>query len=102
MKALPKIFITCFACLICFFSVFSQDSTGTTTPGTGSGSGVLDNIIDKLTIIIPALLALYEVIARLVPTVKDITLVNNILNAMKWIMDKLIPNKIKGTDQKNS
>lgn len=100
MKALPKILFLSLLTLGCIF-VFGQDSaiidsTGTGTPG--SGSGVLDSIIEKAALIIPAILGIYEIIARLIPTVKDVSLLNNIIKALQWIVDKIIPNKAKTED----
>jgi hypothetical protein len=72
------------------------DSTGTggvTDPGTGTS--ILDTIIEKLGLIIPVVLGIYELIARLVPTLKDVTIVNNVVKVLQWILDKLAPNKAK-------
>jgi hypothetical protein len=77
-------------------SIPAVDSTGTggsTNPGTGSS--ILDIIVEKLGVIIPVVLGIYELIARLVPTVKDQSIVNNIVKALQWILDKLVPNKAK-------
>ena len=41
--------------------------------------------------ILLALLAIAEIIVRLTPTEKD----NSILNKIMWVVDKLIPNKLK-------
>ena len=100
MKRLPKIILTTLCMLGCFW-VMAQDSavvdsTGTGTGGeNGSGSGILDAIIEKAGIIIPIILTIYELIARLVPTLKDQSLVNNIVKGLQWILDKLVPNKAK-------
>jgi|TARA_Y100000592_G_C5454632_1_gene310650 hypothetical protein len=41
--------------------------------------------------ILLAILAIAEIIVRLTPTEKD----NSILNKIMWVVNKLIPNKIK-------
>ncbi len=41
--------------------------------------------------ILLAILAIAEIIVRLTPTEKD----NSILNKIMWVVDKLIPNKVK-------
>tara|TARA_R100000995_G_scaffold84454_1_gene63202 strand:- start:1794 stop:1937 length:144 start_codon:yes stop_codon:yes gene_type:complete len=41
--------------------------------------------------ILLALLAIAEIIVRLTPTEKD----NSILNKIMWVVNKLVPNKIK-------
>tara|TARA_Y100001973_G_C5189856_1_gene330240 strand:+ start:932 stop:1075 length:144 start_codon:yes stop_codon:yes gene_type:complete len=41
--------------------------------------------------ILLAVLAIAEIIVRLTPTEKD----NSILNKIMWVVDKLIPNKLK-------
>ena len=41
--------------------------------------------------ILLAILAIAEIIVRLTPTEKD----NSILNKIMWLVNKLIPNKIK-------
>tara|TARA_R100000655_G_scaffold81041_1_gene120439 strand:- start:3482 stop:3625 length:144 start_codon:yes stop_codon:yes gene_type:complete len=41
--------------------------------------------------ILLALLAIAEIIVRLTPTEKD----NSILNKIMWVVNKLIPNKLK-------
>tara|TARA_R100001086_G_C11644200_1_gene205392 strand:- start:119 stop:262 length:144 start_codon:yes stop_codon:yes gene_type:complete len=41
--------------------------------------------------ILIAILGIAEIIVRLTPTEKD----NSILNKIMWVVDKLIPNKIK-------
>ena len=41
--------------------------------------------------ILIAILGIAEIIVRLPPTEKD----NSILNKIMWVVDKLIPNKIK-------
>lgn len=103
MKALPKILFLSLLTLGAMM-VFGQDSavidsTGTGGGGeTGSGSGILDTIIEKAGIIIPVILGIYELIARLVPTIKDVSLLNNIIKGLQWIMDKLVPNKAKTED----
>ena len=100
MKALPKILFLSLLTLGCIY-VFGQDSAvidSTGTGGTGepgSGSGILDAIIEKAGLIIPAILGIYEIIARLVPTIKDVSLLNNIIKGLQWIVDKIIPNKAK-------
>jgi len=45
----------------------------------------------KWTEILLAILAIAEIIVRLTPTEKD----NSILNKIMWVVNKLIPNKIK-------
>lgn len=104
MKTLPKILFLSLLILGCIY-VFGQDSTAvidsTGTGGTGepgSGSGILDAIIEKAGLIIPAILGIYEIIARLVPTIKDVSLLNNIIRGLQWIVDKIIPNKAKTDD----
>tara|TARA_R100001129_G_scaffold26042_2_gene17375 strand:+ start:2445 stop:2588 length:144 start_codon:yes stop_codon:yes gene_type:complete len=41
--------------------------------------------------ILLAILGIAEIIVRLTPTEKD----NSILNKIMWVVDKLIPNKVK-------
>tara|TARA_Y100000114_G_scaffold28390_1_gene24167 strand:+ start:3593 stop:3736 length:144 start_codon:yes stop_codon:yes gene_type:complete len=41
--------------------------------------------------ILLAILGIAEIIVRLTPTEKD----NSILNKIMWVVDKLIPNKLK-------
>ena len=41
--------------------------------------------------ILLAILAIAEIIVRLTPTEKD----NSILNKIMWVVNKLVPNKIK-------
>tara|TARA_R100000388_G_scaffold90745_1_gene72306 strand:- start:540 stop:683 length:144 start_codon:yes stop_codon:yes gene_type:complete len=41
--------------------------------------------------ILLAVLAIAEIIVRLTPTEKD----NSILNKIMWVVDRLIPNKLK-------
>jgi hypothetical protein len=100
MKTLPKIVLATLMMLGCC-CVFAQDSTiidSTGTGGTGetgSGSGLLDTIIEKAGIIIPVILGIYELLARLIPTIKDQSLVNNLIKGLQWILDKIIPNKAK-------
>ena len=38
-----------------------------------------------------SLIAIFEVIVRLTPSEKD----NSLLNKGKWLVDKLVPNKLK-------
>ena len=45
----------------------------------------------KWTEILLAVLGIAEIIVRLTPTEKD----NSILNKIMWVVNKLIPNKIK-------
>jgi|TARA_R100000322_G_C5288531_1_gene151810 hypothetical protein len=45
----------------------------------------------KWTEILLAILGIAEIIVRLTPTEKD----NSILNKIMWVVNKLIPNKIK-------
>jgi hypothetical protein len=39
--------------------------------------------------IVGAILAIYEVLARLFPTINDITIIGNIIKVLKWISDIL-------------
>ena len=45
----------------------------------------------KWTEILLAILGIAEIIVRLTPTEKD----NSILNKIMWVVNKLVPNKIK-------
>jgi hypothetical protein len=77
--------------------MYAQDSTGT-NPGDGTSNppeGIFEKIIANAALIIPALLGIYEILARLIPTLKDISVVNKIVEALQWVLDKLIPNKVK-------
>jgi hypothetical protein len=42
-----------------------------------------------LTIVIPVIIGLYEVIVRVIPTVGNISLIGKIIDFLKWVSDHL-------------
>lgn len=96
MKALSKILMLTLAIVGCTLIMMGQDSTVVTAPDPGTGTpDIFDKIINNIVLIIPAILGIYEILARLIPTLKDVSLVNKIIAILQWVLDKLIPNKIK-------
>lgn len=59
-------------------------------------------ILEKIVLLI---LVLYEVLARLIPSIKDYTIIGNIIKFLKWLSDYLNNNEkkkdIMTTTQKN-
>lgn len=80
---MKKVFALIVFCMVCFIA-FAQDSTGV---GTGGDTGVFfsERMIVWLTVII----TVYELIVRLFPTVKNIS----ILSFIMTILTKCVPNK---------
>jgi hypothetical protein len=50
---------------------------------------MIQTIINNAPVIITTILGIYEVIARAIPTVKDITIVGNIVKVLQSISDFL-------------
>lgn len=71
-------------------NVFAQVNDSLALGGLAPSS-----ILDQISLWLGAALALYEIVARLVPTVKDISLLNKIITLIQWIVN-LIPNKKPG------
>lgn len=56
---------------------------------------MIDWITGNWHTIVAALIGIYEVIARIIPTVGDITIIGKIIALLKWISDNLNNTKKK-------
>jgi len=88
MKKLSRILLMLFFFLGITVLLFAQDSTGT---GDGGGGGIV--LGDKLILVLTAVLAIYEVIARLFPTVNNISIIGWLIKLIQVIL----PNRKAGT-----
>jgi hypothetical protein len=66
--------------------LFGQDSASVTIPISG---GIADWIANHLGTVITILLAVYEVAARLIPTIKNYSIISIVVS----ILNQLVPNK---------
>lgn len=68
---------------------------GDPDPGPAKSGGLLGFIKDYWALLLPAILALVEVIVRITPTTKD----DSVFNFLKYLLDKIIPNARAGGGQ---
>lgn len=78
---MKKLFSFLFAFLLIGLFCFSQDSTHT---GTGGSSGLSPTLVW----ILSAVLAIYEVLARIIPTLKNYSIIGLIIT----LIQKILPN----------
>lgn len=81
MKVLLTLLSVLFATVL-----FGQDSASVTIPVS---SGILDWVTNHLGTVITILLAVYEVAARLIPTIKNYSIISIVVS----ILNQLVPNK---------
>jgi hypothetical protein len=80
MKALNKIFgLAAIAACLCPFAVFAADSL---TVGSADSLSSIGENLDKVVLIATGV---YEVVSRVIPTTKDVTIIGNVLRLLSFI-----------------